>query len=76
MGWDSPHCLLSWENGVRDSLLKGVGLGMVKLMCLPHFPFYLKTRREGPEQKRGKVEFHEDTHVQHAVLGYVHRAVH
>lgn len=38
-------------------------------MCLPHFPFDQEARREGPELRRGKVEFHEeDTHVRCTVV--------
>lgn len=59
--------MLPWEMEA-GTLYKGIELGVVKLMCLPCFPFYQETRREGPEQRRGKVEFHEDTHVQHAVV--------
>lgn len=59
--------MVSWENGGRDSP-KGAGLGMVKLTCLPHFLFCREARREGPEQRRGGVEFHEDTHVQPTVV--------
>lgn len=73
--WDPPtqdqegiHCLLSRANGSRDPLHKGAGLGMVKLTFLLHFPFYQETRREGPEKRRGKVELHEDTHVQHTLV--------
>lgn len=54
-----------WTQGLCT---KGAGLGMVKLTCLPRFPFYLETRRESPEEGRGKVGFHEDTHVQHTVV--------
>lgn len=41
---------------------------MVKLTFIRHFPFYQETRREDPEQKRRKVEFHEDPHVQYTLV--------